>query len=240
MARQKDIYLTGRWGNIVGSSRYGKGYLRYQPNHIKQTSATIESSKMMGIASAMGAAFRREWKHVIPFTLPRVDENRFTGALKKWLQTQPFEGTHPANELPYITAFDFNEKDTLEQRVHVPLHLARVDHAGLELHIPALVPKQQVGAPAYTDLVTWTIAATCYHPASKSITGTYTTMFNMPYDNNHLPAQVIPLPVEMSAGTITLVLVSLRYRVKRKGVSVLTDEMRWLPCGIIGGWVENG
>jgi hypothetical protein len=119
------------------------------------------------------------------------------------LQTQPFEGTQPVNELPYIAAFDFNEKDTLEQRVHVTLQLTRVPQVGLELHIPALVPKQQVGAPAYTNFVSWTIAATCYHPASKSILGTYTTMLDMPYDNNLLPAQVIPLPVEMPAGTIT-------------------------------------
>jgi hypothetical protein len=238
MAKQKGVFVTGRWGNIVGSTRYGVGYFRYQPDHINQTAATIESSKMMGIASAMGAAFRREWKGIIPFSIGRQIENRFTGTIKKWLQSQPFKSALPTNELLYLAGFDFNEIDTLKDRVHVPLQIQRSQQDGITLTIPSLVPKLQVGAPAYTTSITWKVAATCYHVASKAIAGTYNTTVDMPYNNNTIPPEVIPLPLEIGDDTVTLVLVSLQYRVKRKGVTTVNNEMRWLPCGIVGGWVE--
>jgi hypothetical protein len=47
MARQKAMYVTGRWGNIVGSRRYGKGYWllkNYKPT-FKPTAGCIRTLK---------------------------------------------------------------------------------------------------------------------------------------------------------------------------------------------------
>lgn len=216
----------------------GIPYERFQPDTIRQTNATIESSKLLGFCSRMGSDFRKEFEEVItPFKGRRL-ENRFTGALKKWLQTKPFEGTLPATHLPFVDHFQFNELDDLHDRLHVKIRLQEPWQDGWMLHIPAFAPAVSIGAPAYTTSVRFTVIAACYHIAARTIAVSHSVIFSVPYNDTFTQAQKIALSFIPPAKSITLVVVALQYIGIKNRPEQSNDDMRRRPCGVVCGWVR--
>lgn len=237
MARQVHSYFTGRKGNVVGSTWKGIPYLRFEPDEQKQSPATIESGKLLGLCSSMGAGFRKAFAAALQPVTTRQVENAFTGALKKWMQTKPFDGALPSIELPYLQYFEFSETTPLQNRMRVPVSVQQNGLPQPVLHIPAYIPAKAIAAPAYTTGVHVTIAAACCCITDKTITGSHTIQFAIAYDNTTVPAQHITLPFNPPLKSLTLVVIGLTYKVNKKGTQTTVTDKRWMPCGIAAGLV---
>src|SRR5438128_2742363 len=146
MAKQTGTYFIGRYGNVVGSTWKGIPYLRYQPDKINQSKATRESVNYMAQASPIAAAFRKTFLQVMQQPKNREMQNRFNGAVKKWLHTKPFEQKLPAIQLPFLTGFEFNEYSLLSDRLHVPVTLQQSTLQILLLQIPSFISNKSIAA----------------------------------------------------------------------------------------------
>jgi len=237
MARQSNVYFVGRMGNVVGSTWKGIAYFRYQPDHINQSEASKQSGANLGKASRIGAAFRRVFAPVLPQPKSRETENRFTGAIKKWLQTEPFEQSLPSTILPYIENFDFNLSSVLQGAFRVPFKLNTNAEEQLMLQMPAVVPKEKISAPAYTKTVNVHIITATYKMISFSMVGSFQTILSITYNNETIPAQSFTTPYSLPQQSITMVLVALQYVAGRKGEEKIVEKIGWLPCGIVSGYV---
>jgi len=233
VAIQTRIYFIGRMGNVVGSAWKGIPYMCYQPDTINQSEPTKKSSANMGKASRIGAGLRRLFEHVLSQPLEKSVRDNFTGAIKKWLQTKPFEQTLSTTVLPFINGFEFNAKE----RFRVPLTLQTNMHGQLMLKIPAFISSQAIIAPAYTNAVNIDIAAACYNMNEFVPVGNYHTSVNITYNKIAIPEQVIPFPFSIPSGSITAVLITLKYLQRKKGIETIVQNLRWLPCGIGCGYV---
>jgi hypothetical protein len=231
MARQDGLYFKGRMGNVVGATWKGIPYLRYMPDKINQTGATRQSGANMGRASRMGAAFRKSFEPLLPQPKDRTAQNRFTGALKKWLQTKPFEQALPATALPHISGFEFNEASPAKARFRMHVTVEVNAQQQLLLKIGSFVPEQNIVAPAYTQTVNIKIAAASCHVDACTIAASYFEELSFPYNNDAIPSQTMSLPLQAEEKCVSLVLLALRYHTS-KGV---VEDLRWWPCGIVAG-----
>jgi hypothetical protein len=238
MAKQSNVYVIGRKGNVVGSTWKGIAYLRFQPDNINQTKATKQSGENMGKASKIGAAFRHVFAPVLPQPKDRDMQNDFTGVIKKWLQTKPFEQSLPSTVLPYIESFDFNASADINGAFRVPLKLKTNEEEQLVLQMPAFVPKEKISAPCYTKAVDAHIIIATYSIASFSIIGSFQTALSIAYNNDTIPAQLFTAPFFLPKESLTTVLVALQYIAGKKGEEKIVQKIGWMPCGIVGGWVR--
>jgi hypothetical protein len=234
MARQNGIYFKGRMGNVVGSTWKGIPYLRYMPDKINQSQGTRQSVANMAYASRMGAAFRKSFEPLLPQPKDRLTQNRFTGALKKWLQTKPLEQALPVTMLPYLTGFEFNEVSPAQARFRVHAALEENEQQQLLLKIDSFIPVQNIVAPAYTKTVNIKIAVAGCHVDTCMITGNYFEELSFSYNDDTIPSQSISLAFQAWEGNVSLALLSLQYQ-SNKGV--ITD-LRWLPCGVVAGYLK--
>ena len=155
----------------------------------------------------------------------------------QWLQTKPFEQTLPTTVLPFINGFEFNEQSAAKERFRVPLTLQTNMHGQLMLKIPAFISRQAIIAPAYTNAVNIDIAAACYNMNEFVPVGNYHKSVNITYNKIAIPEQVIPFPFSIPSGSITAVLITLKYLQRKKGIETIVQNLRWLPCGIGCGYV---
>jgi hypothetical protein len=98
----------------------------------------------------------------------------------------------------------------------------------------SFVPEQNITAPAYTKTVIINITVANCHIDSCTITGYYFNRLSFSYDNDTIPAQLIPLPFIAEEKTVTIALLSLQYYTSR---GMITD-LRWLPCGVAAGYLK--
>ena len=237
MARQSNVYFIGRKSNVVGSTWKGIPYFRYHPDRINQSEATRQSGANMGKASKIGAAFRHVFAPVLTQPKDKNMQNDFTGVIKKWLQTKPFEQSLPSTVLPYIENFDFNLHSVLQGAFRVPFKLNTNAEEQLMLQMPAFVPKEKISAPGYTKTVNVHIIAATYSMTSFSMVGSFQTPLSIAYTNDTIPAQSFTTPYSLPQQSITMVLVALQYVAGRKGEEKMVEKIGWLPCGIVSGYV---
>jgi hypothetical protein len=211
MAIQSNVYFVGRMGNVVGSTRMGTPYFRYQPERINQSEATKQSGITLGKASKIGAAFRGVFEPVLPQPKDRDMQNDFTGVIKKWLQTNPFEKPLPATVLPFIKDFNFNLRSLIRERLRLPLALKTDQQEQLVLRMSAFVPDQKIDAPAYTKTVNMYIIAATYSIASFSTVDRFQIALSIAYNHNIIPAQSFTIPYQLPSESVTLVLAALQY-----------------------------
>ena len=162
-------------------------------------------------------------------------QNAFNGAVKKWLQTKPFEQKLPTTQLPFVTGFEFNKQSLLNDRLHLSITLQQTAQQELLLHIPSFIPTETIAAPAYTKQVNMNIIASCYHRSKAVITNTFESALTISYNNIFFPAQQIQLPFATVEHTTILVAVALQYVTTKK--ETLVQDLRWLPCSIVCGLV---
>jgi hypothetical protein len=121
MGKQKDLKYVGRDGNVIYYELNGGFYTRIAPGHIKQTSATKSRSRNFAIAAGANRVLRSLLQPAIPFPKDKKMQNRFGGAIMKWLQQKTIKQLEPAINLPYLQGFQFNEATRLGERWKVPL-----------------------------------------------------------------------------------------------------------------------
>ena len=238
MARQTGVYFVGRMGNVVGSTWKGIPYFRFQPDNINQTAGTKQSADNMGKASTLGAAFRKMLLPVLPNAKDREMQNAFTGAIKMWLQTNPFQQRLPNVVLPHIAGFEFNKSSAFLQRCKVPIILKQNAQQQLVLKVSEFVPKQAITAPAYTKQIELKIIAACCNTRTATAINSFETAIAITYNDDLIPAQEFILPFTAPANSLTLVAGALQYTAGAINNTKTVTDMRWLPCGICSGWVK--
>ena len=233
MGKQKDLKYVGRDGNVIYYELNGGYYTRIAPGRIKQTAATKIRSSNFAVAAGANSVLRTLLQPAIPFPKDKKMQNRFGGAIMKWLQLQTPEQLEPAANLPYLQDFQFNEATSIRERWKVPVTVNKQTGDVLQLHIPAFIPKEKIAAPAWTNRVECTIAAASCTLKNSLTNGNSVHAFSIPYNDLEIPAQNIQLPVPMPAGSLVVVAVSLTYIVSKKRKLVPTDNIAFMPSGIV-------
>jgi hypothetical protein len=233
MGKQRDLKYVGRDGNVIYYQLNGGYYTRMAPGSIKQTAATKIRSSNFAIAAGANRVLRSLLLPVIPFPKDKKMQNRFGGAIMKWLQLQTPEQLEPASSLPYLHDFQFNEVTSIQERWKVSLTVNKQAGDVLQLHIPAFIPKEKIAAPAWTNRVECIIAAASCDLKNSVGNGNSLHAITIPYNDTPLPVQNIELPVPMPAGSLVVVAVSLTYFVSKKSKQVATDNIAFMPAGIV-------
>lgn len=233
MAKQGTQHYIGRIGNIIYYELNGGYYKRAAPGKVKQTKATKMRSSNFSIAAGANRVLRSLLLPALPFPKDKKMQNRFGGAIMKWLQCQTLEELKPSANLPYIHDFQFNEATSLRERWKIPLSVTREASDVLQLHLPAFIPVEKLAAPAWTHVVECTIAAASCTLKNSIPNGNCLNAFSIPYNDTEIPAQIINLPIVMPPGSLVMVAVSLTCIVSKKRSKVPTNNIAFMPSGIV-------
>ena len=233
MAKQRAQYRVGREGNVIFYKLNGDYYLRTVPARVRQTKATKLRSSNFSIAVGAASVLRKLLEPAIPFPKDKKMQNSFGGAIMKWLKQETQKQLKPGVDLPYIQGFQFNEKTELRSRWKVTLAVTKIADNLIQLHIPAFIPADKIQAPAWTHTVECTIAAAACTLQNTITNGNTTNAFSIPYNSTEIPAQTIDLPLSMPPGSLVVVVVSLTCIVSKKNKLVPTDNIAFMPAGII-------
>ena len=150
----------------------------------------------------------------------------------KWLQFQTPEQLQPATALPYVNNFQFNDATSVSERWKVAL-TATIEDGMLQLQIPAFIPTEKMAAPAWTKHVECTVAAASCNCKDSIGNGSSVHVFTIPYNKRENAAQTIQLPVAMPPGSLVVAAVSLTYYVTKNGKQMATDNVAFMPAGIV-------
>jgi hypothetical protein len=233
MGKQKDQKYVGRVENTIYYELNGGFYTRSVPAKVRQTKATKLRSKNFAVAAGANRVLRSLLQAAIAFPKDKKMQNRFGGAIMKWLQLQSLKQLEPATRLPYIQGFQFNEATTLHERWKVSLAVNKQITGILQLQIPAFIPKEKIAAPAWTKYIDCTIVAASCTLKNSLTNGNSIHAFSIPFNDTKMPAQNIQLPVAMPAGSLVVVAVSLTYFVSKKGKQVPTENSAFMPSGVV-------
>ncbi len=233
MGKQKGQFFTGRIGNVIYYELNGGYYMRAAPSKVRQTKATKISSSNFSVAAGAGRVLRNLLQAAIPFPKNKKMQNLFAGAIMKWLQLQSPEQLAPAMKLPYIQDFQFNESNSLHERWKVSLTLKKETGDLLQLQIPAFIPTDKIAAPALTNEIECTVAAASCTLKNSIANGKCVHSFSIPFNDIEIPAQTINLPVAMPPGSLVVTAVSLSCFVSKKGKQAPSNNIAFMPSGIV-------
>jgi len=211
MALQMATYLSGKVENIVFYKRSGTYIARAIPDSVKQSDATKIRSRNFGIASSAGSALRSLLLPVLPFPKDRKMQNKFAGAIARWLGLNNASDLLPTDNIPYVNHFDFNESTSIQERFKIPIDVTQPSANLIEVNIAAFIPTSCIAAPAHTEFLELTITAASCELEDGIALGSFTSKINIPYNDTLINAQVISLPVSTGAGSLVITTASLVY-----------------------------
>jgi hypothetical protein len=211
MALQMSNYLSGRLANVIFYERSGSFFARSMPVKVRQSASTKMRSKNFGIASSTGSALRSLLLPVLPFPKDRVMQNRFAGAIARWLQLSNVEGLQPASNLPFVNGFNFNDQTGMAERCKIPMSVTQPAANLMEVQLPAFVPAASMNAPANTAMIAFTITAASCMLKDAAASGSFTSTIHIPYNDVLINEQVLSLPVPTAAGAFVITAASLSY-----------------------------
>jgi hypothetical protein len=233
MASQKNNVLSGMVGNVIFYEFRGVQCIRVRPARVKQSKATKISAGQFGQASRISRLLRSGFHELLADTKEKNMMYRLNKVLLQWLRNG-----NPANSaqgFSFIDQFQFNEKTSLAEKLKLPLTLDWEQPGKIIVNIPKLLPSRDIAAPAGTGTVQWQIAAVSCTIADRSeLAGYSVRTIDITYNDNLVPANKIELPIVLKAGHLTVVSLALKYKVVKNGNSILVNDARWLPVGIIG------
>jgi hypothetical protein len=230
MALQMTTYVAGRMDNVVFYKRGGTYIARSVPNQVHQSPATKQRSKNFGIAASAGRMLRQSLTPSLPFPKDKNMQSRFSGAIARWLQQQNVDALLPANDLPYINGFDFNEATSISERWKTNIIVLRPSDALMTIQMPAFIPTVAIAAPAYTESVTCCFSVAACQLANAALPSGYSVSINVPYNDELRDAQVLPMPVATGAGVLVVVAASMKYHL----ASGQTDQRNeFMPSSVI-------
>lgn len=155
-------FCDGKKKPFIQSSWKGIDYIKsVHSGKYRLSECSKLSAGMMRIASPVAKQFRLMFMPVIPFARDRTMQTTFVGVVKKWMKYKKENPSSPQDDLTCINHFQFNSYSSLQDRLHVSLHLSLQQPFGLLLEIPAIVPAVNISAPVYTSYVTWKIMTGC-------------------------------------------------------------------------------
>jgi hypothetical protein len=141
MATQAGI--TGRIGNTIYYKMGEKYYMRSAPRKFKQTKATKARATEFGKASAIGRIIRENLSNVIFNADDRSMQTKLVGKIFSWMQIKQMPSTPEHNQFIDLVSFKFSPRaPKLDNQLKEPIKISNTSPAGLQIDIPALIPKQ--------------------------------------------------------------------------------------------------
>ena len=233
MAKQKNQYFVGRIGHVIYYELNGQYYMRSVPEKVNQQPASKVTSKHFAIASTAGGVLRRHLLPVLPFSRSKPMQNGFASAIARWLNATTTVPGQATTGVPDLQNFSFNAATSVSERWKIDMRITHDGSSLLQLHLPAFVPKDCITAPAKTRQLVCTItAATCGLQGDKAGDG-FTVPLSFPYNREMIPAQTIPLPLNVSAGSLVTVAVALRYIVMLNNALTPYDRPEFMPAEVV-------
>jgi hypothetical protein len=181
MARQTNLNLVGRFGNILFYQRLGSFYMKSIGTNINQSKATKKCSGDFGNANVFAGIVRQLLSPILADKNIMDKRNLLHVDVYKWLLTNPLKNTSPQNEVPFITGYEFNSSSAFIQRFKKSVVVERATEGNLLLTIPSLNPMKDIVAPAYTKSVELCIAAGSCNAKTMTAITNYTTSVSFPY-----------------------------------------------------------
>ena len=126
---------------------------------------------------------------------------------------------------------------SISETFSVPIALSTDAETQLVLQIPAFIPEEKIIAPAYTKSVNVHIVAATYNITSFSMADSFQSAFSFGYNGNQIPAQSSITLYALPEQSITMVLLAMQYIAGGKGKEKIVQDLRWRPCGIVGGYI---
>jgi hypothetical protein len=150
MAKVTDVFLNGTIGNVVFYRRIGSNCARSMALHVKQSAATKIRSVNFGVAARAGKALRSGLTPSMPNATDRSMQNRFSGAIAKWLGTSRIDELQATDAVPYLSALEFTKEQPVRQRFKVPFSISIPQQNVVAISIDTFVPAKQIVAHAGT------------------------------------------------------------------------------------------
>lgn len=211
-------------------SKTGKLHLQQQRTGIKQTAATIQSSKKFGIASNAAKILRRHFGKQLPYPTNIKMQRHFTGAINKWLGTCNVNAITPQQDLGYIQGFAFNEASSIAALCKVPFTITQLNDGLLRLQLPAFVPALAILAPEGTANIRCAVTAASWNWNNPNLQNSARTSFQIPFNNGLFPAQDIQLAIPASPGCLLVTIVSIEFY---NAAGERDNRNRYLPCSVV-------
>jgi hypothetical protein len=209
MAKVTDVFLNGTIGNVVFYRRMGTQCARSRPLHVKQSAATKIRSGNFGIAARAGKTLRSGLMPSMPNATDRSIQNRFSGAISKWLGTSAIDELPSTDAVPHISTLEFTKEQPVSQRFKVPFSISVPRANVVSVSIDSFIPSEQIVVPAGTKLVTLVISVAACLLKTGEATGSETHTIDIPYNASTFPAQVLEFHVNMPSKSLVVTLRSL-------------------------------
>jgi hypothetical protein len=233
MAKVADVFLNGSIGNVVFYRRMGTNCARSRALHVKQSAATKIRSVNFGIAARAGKTLRNGLTASMPNATDRSMQNRFSGAISKWLGTSAIDELPSTDAVPYISALEFTKEQPVSQRFKVPLSIS-VPHANVvTVSIDPFIPSKQIAAPAGTGLVTLVISVAGCLLKTGEPTGSETHAIDIPYNDSTVAAQVLEFHVNTPSQSLVVTAARLIYNRFEYNSWVNMNKEAFVPAGMI-------
>jgi hypothetical protein len=239
MASQKNNVFAGMVGNIIFYEMNGKQYARSRPRKFKQSKATKAVSKLFGEASRLSSQLRSGLWKLLPDTNEKEMRYRFDKAIQQWLRNGNPDTSSGTTGFSFIDGFQFSNKASLTEKLKLLLPIDWSQQGKIIINMPKLVPSHDIAAPANTETVHWMIEVVSSTVKERSsLTAQYGTTLDMKYTEKAIPAQKMELSFKVKPQELIIVVLALKYTVKKYGNASLLNNESWLPAGIIGSYFK--
>lgn len=169
---------------------------------------------------------------------------RLSLGFEHWFNDEKIQQNEPLNYINSVCGFRFNNETCLNQKFETNFQIEWKSNAKLNLKIPAMIPRQDIIAPARTLSVRLGIISACIsiNPARSSQfikslpLGTKentSTQLTIPYTKDAIPAREMEVIVAQQPGCVSLLIASLEYIIMQKGKLANVTDTKWLPVDIL-------
>lgn len=234
MPRQYRNLVSGQIGNVVFYVVNGVGYARAAAAKVKQTKATKKSAQLFGKSKRLGSILRGDITGVLPGLSNRQVMPKFDNAVLQWLRLENLDSRQ--EKLEYIHGFEFNPKSELSTRFKRPIEVDFNEKGKIHVNIPPFDVPSDIGAPVHTVMLQWHVIASSCKIKDYQYCGYAHDKLEMPFNPGPAAKQTITLNLEIQKGTVTVVVVALRYVASRRAKVAVLNEPAWLPTAVVGSY----
>jgi len=169
----------------------------------------------------------------MPNATDRSMQNRFSGAISKWLGTSAIDELASTDEVPHISTLEFTKEQPIGQRFKVPFSVSVPHPNAVTVSIDSFIPSKQIVAPAAIGLVTLVISAAACLLKTGEPTGSETQTIDIPYNNTTVPAQVLEFRVNTPSQSLMVTAAQLIYKRFEYNTWVNMNKEAFVPAGVI-------
>ena len=229
------LELSGKVGTLVMYTMNGKQVIRSLPGSVKQTKAMQARSRNFGVASRASRMLRLQLAPFLPYPKDRVMQNKFTGAISKWLGKREIAAVVPENNITTLAGFSFNAACSLRERWKVQPELLHPSNNLMQLSIPAFIPKEVFSAPEGTVSVTIQASVAAVELETGITAGYMNRSIVIPFNDQPAGPYTIDLPVNLQRGNLVITACSLQFYVPGRvvGSTILVEKPGFLPADVV-------